>query len=117
MPVWLEHRLDPSEAERKKLVVMMKLPKLKQIFFDCDNTLVQTETLAFCQTGSLVNELMEIKGVEERYVGEKLITDYVGLTFKQVLPQLGGKPKFDEHVGGCAVLAGAQACQAEHRLS
>ena len=76
-------------------MVTMSLPKLKQIFFDCDNTLVQTETLAFCQTGGLVNELMDMKGIEERYVGEKLIIDYIGLTFKQMLPLLAEKHEFE----------------------
>jgi HAD superfamily hydrolase (TIGR01509 family) len=67
---------------------------IKQLFFDCDNTLAQTEGLAFTVTAGLVNELMESKGFDERYTGEKLISFFIGQTFKGMMPLLGQKHEF-----------------------
>lgn len=67
---------------------------VKQLFFDCDNTLAQTEGLAFTVTAGLVNELMDRKGIKERYTGEKLIAFFLGQTFKGMMPLLAEKHKF-----------------------
>lgn len=73
---------------------LLKIPDLKQLFFDCDNTLAQTEGLAFTVTADLVNELLETKGIADRYVGAQLIIHFIGLTFKQMMPQLAKRHKF-----------------------
>jgi HAD superfamily hydrolase (TIGR01509 family) len=71
-----------------------KLPDLKQLFFDCDNTLAHTETLAFDVTDILVNELLARHDIEKRYVQTELLGDFLGLTFKQMMPKLAAKHGF-----------------------
>lgn len=63
--------------------------------FDCDNTLVMTEVIAFQQTAGLVNELMDKYNIGERYTGQKLIVDYFGMTFKEMMPELAEKHGFE----------------------
>ena len=96
-PSQLETLTDLQKLANRPRIVreIVKIPGLKQIFFDCDNTLVMTEGIAFRQTAGLVNELMVIKGIEERYTGEKLIVSYIGMTFKEMLPELAELHEFE----------------------
>ena len=73
---------------------LLHFPNLKQLFFDCDNTLAHTETLAFEVTDIVVNEMLESQGVEERYTAPKLISHFIGLTFKQMMPKLAEMHNF-----------------------
>jgi HAD superfamily hydrolase (TIGR01509 family) len=72
-----------------------KLPDIKQLLFDCDNTLAHTETLAFEVTDSLVNELLAHHNIDKRYVQTELLGDFLGLTFKQMMPKLATKHGFE----------------------
>lgn len=56
--------------------------KIKQLFFDCDNTLVMSEDTTFQCTAELVNKLLATHGIDERYTTEQLASCYFGLTFK-----------------------------------
>lgn len=62
------------------------------ILFDCDNTLVLSEDLAFEACAELANEILAKNGVSERYTGPQLIVDFVGQNFRGML--LGLLQKF-----------------------
>ena len=55
------------------------------MLLDCDNTLVQSERLAFEACTELSNEVLEKHGVKERYTVDKLLEDFVGHNFRNML--------------------------------
>jgi len=61
--------------------------KVKYIMLDCDNTLVQSEHLAFEACADLTNEVMKQYDVKNapHYTGPKLLEDYVGHNFRSML--------------------------------
>ncbi|KAG6999349.1 hypothetical protein G7Y79_00035g070210 [Physcia stellaris] len=61
------------------------MPKITQLLFDCDNTLVLSEELAFVACAALSNELLESKGISERYTGPQLMAEFVGQNFRGVV--------------------------------
>jgi len=61
------------------------MPKITELLFDCDNTLVLSESLAFEACAQLANEILESKGVEKRYTGPELMTTFVGQNFRGVI--------------------------------
>lgn len=61
---------------------------IKQLFFDCDNTLVMSEDTAFRCTADLVNKLLAAHGIEGQYTTEQLATCYFGLTFRAMTKSL-----------------------------
>jgi HAD superfamily hydrolase (TIGR01509 family) len=70
------------------------LPSIKQLFFDCDNTLVKTEGLAFSVTADVVNGMLAKKGIAKRYDGTQLVMNWIGLTFKEMMPFIAEKHGF-----------------------
>jgi len=62
--------------------------QIKYLLFDCDNTLVLSEDVAFEVCADLVNEIMEKKGLPERYSSEDLISRFIGLTFRRMIAVL-----------------------------
>ncbi|KAK5132731.1 hypothetical protein LTR08_008697 [Meristemomyces frigidus] len=80
--------------------------KLKYILLDCDNTLCQSERLAFEACSELTNEVLEKHGVKERYDTDSLLEDFVGHNFRNMLIGLQKKHNFtmkpeevDDYVG------------------
>ncbi|KAL2818428.1 HAD-like domain-containing protein [Aspergillus cavernicola] len=71
------------------------MPKITEIFFDCDNTLVLSEELAFEACADLANEILEKQGLTIRYTGEELISDFVGQNFRGMMMSLQAKFKFE----------------------
>ncbi|KAJ4350714.1 hypothetical protein N0V95_004500 [Ascochyta clinopodiicola] len=70
--------------------------KVKYIMLDCDNTLVQSEHLAFEACADLTNEVMkkyDVKGAPH-YTGPKLLEDYVGHNFRSMLKGLQKEHNF-----------------------
>jgi len=59
--------------------------KAKYILLDCDNTLVQSERLAFEACTELSNQVLEKHGIETRYTVEKLLDEFVGHNFRNML--------------------------------
>lgn len=59
--------------------------KTTAILFDCDNTLVLSEELAFEACAELSNEILEKNGVSDRYTGPQLLVDFVGQNFRGML--------------------------------
>ncbi|OJJ48294.1 hypothetical protein ASPZODRAFT_1552100 [Penicilliopsis zonata CBS 506.65] len=71
------------------------MPKINEIFFDCDNTLVLSEELAFEACADLANEILAKRDYRDRYTGEQLIQDFVGQNFRGMMVSLQAKYKFD----------------------
>lgn len=66
---------------------------IKEILFDCDNTLVLSEELAFEACAELANEILEKNGKSERYTGPELLNDFVGQNFRGMMVSI--QKKFD----------------------
>ncbi|KAL2868198.1 HAD family hydrolase [Aspergillus lucknowensis] len=71
------------------------MPKITEIFFDCDNTLVLSEELAFEACADLANEILEKQDITVRYTGDQLIQDFVGQNFRGMMVSLQAKFKFE----------------------
>ncbi|OQU97400.1 hypothetical protein CLAIMM_03333 [Cladophialophora immunda] len=73
---------------------------IKYLLFDCDNTLVLSEDIAFDVCSGIVNEILEKKGIDVRYSSEDLISQFVGLNFRNIMAilqqQLGFTLDHDE---------------------
>ncbi|KAL4806156.1 HAD-like domain-containing protein [Aspergillus unguis] len=71
------------------------MPKITEVFFDCDNTLVLSEELAFEACADLANEILEKNNLPVRYTGDELIKDFVGQNFRGMMQSLQAKFKFE----------------------
>ncbi|KAJ5397671.1 HAD-superfamily hydrolase subfamily IA variant 3 [Penicillium cosmopolitanum] len=71
------------------------MPKITEIFFDCDNTLVLSEELAFEACADLANEILESRNIDVRYTGDQLIKDFVGQNFRGMMVSLQSKFNFE----------------------
>jgi len=69
--------------------------KVKYVLLDCDNTLCQSEHLAFEACADLTNELMEEKKIDTRYTAESLLEDFVGYNFRGMVKGLKEKHGFE----------------------
>ncbi len=72
------------------------MSKFTTILFDCDNTLVLSEELAFEGCADLANEICTTKGVQPppNFTGETLITEFVGQNFRGMLASLQARYGF-----------------------
>ncbi|KAJ7595052.1 HAD-like domain-containing protein [Mycena floridula] len=68
---------------------------ISQILFDCDNTLVLSEEIAFEACAELANEVLELKGNSARYTGSQLMTEFVGQNFRGMMTSLQAKYGFE----------------------
>ena len=68
--------------------------KVKYVMLDCDNTLVQSERLAFEACADLTNIVMEKHGLDARYTADSLLEDFVGHNFRGMLKGLQQKHNF-----------------------
>ncbi|EGC48949.1 HAD-superfamily hydrolase [Histoplasma capsulatum var. duboisii H88] len=71
------------------------MPKITTLLFDCDNTLVLSEELAFEACADIANEILEKHGIPDRYTGSQLITDFVGQNFRGMMVALQAKFNFN----------------------
>lgn len=69
--------------------------KITHLLFDCDNTLVLSEELAFEACADLANEVLEKNGSADRYTGPKLLVDFVGQNFRGMMVSLMKKYDFE----------------------
>ncbi|MCJ1385750.1 hypothetical protein MMC17_008873 [Xylographa soralifera] len=69
------------------------MPKIVELLFDCDNTLVLSEELAFEACAELANEILAKYGKPARYTGPELMQDFVGQNFRGVVT--GMETKYD----------------------
>ncbi|KAI4258377.1 MAG: hypothetical protein LQ352_001226 [Teloschistes flavicans] len=70
------------------------MPKITQLLFDCDNTLVLSEELAFEACAELSNEMLAKHNISERYTGPDLMSTFVGQNFRGVIMGLQSKYGF-----------------------
>ncbi|KAL6875422.1 HAD-like protein [Trichoderma longibrachiatum] len=64
------------------------MPEIKAILFDCDNTLVLSEELAFEACADLINKICAERNVSVSFTGETLIQEFVGQNFRGMLTTL-----------------------------
>ncbi|RMJ12852.1 hypothetical protein BHE90_008854 [Fusarium euwallaceae] len=64
------------------------MPEITALLFDCDNTLVLSEELAFEACAGLINQICEGRQLEVRFTGETLIKEFVGQNFRGMLLSL-----------------------------
>lgn len=71
--------------------------KITTILFDCDNTLVLSEELAFEGCADLINKICKERNVkiEKPFTGETLITEFVGQNFRGMLTTLQKQNNFE----------------------
>ena len=68
--------------------------QITQILFDCDNTLVLSEEIAFQACAELVNQTLQAEGFSDRYTGSQLMVDFVGQNFRGMITSLQSKYGF-----------------------
>lgn len=61
------------------------MPQITTLLFDCDNTLVLSEELAFEACAELINQICAERGVDKRFTGESLIKEFIGQNFRGML--------------------------------
>lgn len=64
------------------------MSKVNTLLFDCDNTLVLSEELAFAACAEIVNDICKKQGVDVQFTGETLIKEFVGQNFRGMLGSL-----------------------------
>ena len=72
--------------------------QITELLFDCDNTLVLSEELAFEACADLANEILAKYDVPDRYTGPELLNDFVGQNFRGMVVNL--QKKFDFTIPG-----------------
>lgn len=70
------------------------MPQIKELLFDCDNTLVLSEDIAFEGCAALANEVLAKHNIDKRYTGPVLQHEFVGMGFKGQLAKLQEKYNF-----------------------
>ncbi|KAL9131386.1 MAG: hypothetical protein Q9217_000654 [Psora testacea] len=70
------------------------MPKITHILFDCDNTLVLSEELAFEACADLSNEILAKYNIDQRYTGPELLSEFVGQNFRGMVVSLQKKFNF-----------------------
>lgn len=73
---------------------MLTRHKIKSILFDCDNTLVLSESLAFEACAELSNEILAKYNISERFTGPQLLSTFVGQNFRGMMVGLQEKYGF-----------------------
>lgn len=71
------------------------MAKITQLLFDCDNTLVMSEELAFEACADIANEILAKRDITDRYTGDELIKDFVGQNFRGMMVSLQAKYAFE----------------------
>lgn len=71
--------------------------KITTILFDCDNTLVLSEDLAFEGCADLINDICKKRDIklDKPFTGESLIVEFVGQNFRGMLKTLQERYKFE----------------------
>lgn len=71
------------------------MPKITTLLFDCDNTLVLSESLAFEACAELANEILASRNIPDRYTGPQLLSEFVGQNFRGMIGSLKAKYKYE----------------------
>jgi len=71
--------------ENNEMIANEDAKKITTILFDCDNTLVLSETLAFEACADLTNEILALQNVPRRFTGPELQGEFVGQSFQDMV--------------------------------
>ncbi|KAN0091747.1 HAD superfamily hydrolase [Hyaloscypha variabilis] len=71
------------------------MTKITTLLFDCDNTLVLSEELAFEACAELANEILASRDIPDRYTGPQLLGEFVGQNFRGMMVSLKAKYKYE----------------------
>jgi len=71
------------------------MPQITTLLFDCDNTLVLSESLAFEACAELANEILASRNIPDRYTGPQLLHEFVGQNFRGMMVSLKAKYKYE----------------------
>jgi HAD superfamily hydrolase (TIGR01509 family) len=82
-------------AHVARIESLLDCSQIKYLLFDCDNTLCLSEELAFAACAELSNEILEAKGLPDRYTGPVLMKEFVGQNFRSMSKNLAQKHNFD----------------------
>lgn len=88
MPAVRPQPLKPPQARQ------LTHKQIKQILFDCDNTLVLSESLAFEACAELANEILQKQNIPDRFTGPQLLKEFVGQNFRGMLTGLQTRYNF-----------------------
>lgn len=67
---------------------------IRKVLFDCDDTLVASEALAFSACCAVVNETLSANGVSKKFTASELKERFVGKTFRSIVFELSGEYGF-----------------------
>ncbi|KAH7418968.1 HAD-superfamily hydrolase [Cadophora sp. MPI-SDFR-AT-0126] len=79
------------------------MTKITTILFDCDNTLVLSETLAFEACADLTNDILARQNVSRRFTGPELQAEFVGQSFQDMMKSLATKHDFKTPLSAAAL--------------
>ena len=68
---------------------------MRVLFVDCDDTLVETERIAFNGCARALNEVLAAKNIARRYSGEELLHRFIGQNFGQILTVMSEELGFE----------------------
>jgi beta-phosphoglucomutase-like phosphatase (HAD superfamily) len=68
--------------------------QVETILFDCDNTLAESEKLAFIACCAVVNEALSERGIARCFTPAELMKTFVGRTFRDMITELGTEHGF-----------------------
>ncbi|KAK0104920.1 hypothetical protein ONS95_005183 [Cadophora gregata] len=81
----------------------MTQKKITTILFDCDNTLVLSESLAFEASADLTNEILASQNIPRRFTGPELQTEFVGRSFEDMMKILAEMYDFKAPLSSAAL--------------
>jgi HAD superfamily hydrolase (TIGR01509 family) len=71
-------------------------PQITALLFDCDNTLVLSEEVAFAGCAELINRVLKERGVQGvSFTGPTLMSEFVGQNFRGMITTLQKRHGFD----------------------
>jgi len=91
----LESEREKQSQLSRKAIPAVNMAKITTLLFDCDNTLVLSESLAFEACAELANEILASKDIPDRYTGPQLLGEFVGQNFRGMMISLKAKYKYE----------------------
>lgn len=74
--------VSPMPVDR---ALLMSSPQITTLLLDCDNTLVQSEALAFDACADLTNDILSKCGIDLQFTGPQLQREFVGQNFQDMV--------------------------------
>ena len=77
-----------------KITQRSRTQQIKHILYDCDNTLVLSEALAFEACADLINDILKKNNVSDRWTASELMKTFVGQNFRGMVVGLQSRYSF-----------------------